>query len=294
MTGSVDPAARPPSRLAPVALVLAGITGSQVGVSVGASAIPQLGPLAVNAVRQIVAAVALLAIARPSLAGRRPVLGLAVLLGLVMGLMNTTVYLTVDRLGVGLAITFEFLGPLAVALLGSRRWLDVVSAVAALGGVVLLTLGPVAIDPVGIATGLVSAACWGTYIVLNRRLGAAMPGVEGSAIAATVAAIVFAPIGIITLFGRELTLVAIGSAVVAGLLSSAVPYAIDMIALRRVSARMFGLLMSANPAIAALAGLVLLGQRLALAQWAGLALVCAACALALGLAGPARGAPPAP
>lgn len=258
------------------------MAGSQFGAGLGASLIPLIGPFAVVSMRQIVAAVALLAIGRPRLRGRTLAeIAPAIMLGLVMGVMNNAVYLSIERIGVGLTVTLEFLGPLTVALVGSRKLIDVVCALAAGGGVALLVAGPVQLDGLGILFGLVGAAAWGTYIVLNQRIGRSFEGLQGSAVAATVSAVVFAPLGLLTLAGRTIDLHILLLGVCAGILSSAIPFAIDMFALRRISKPLFGLLMSVNPAFAALAGLVVLGEQLRPTQWIALALISLASAVAL-------------
>lgn len=269
------------------------MVGSQFGAGLGATLIPVIGPFAVVSIRQIVAAIALLVIGRPRLRGRGfTELLPAIVLGLVMGVMNNAVYLSIERIGVGLTVTLEFLGPLTVALLGSRKLLDIACALAAAGGVALLISGPVRLDGMGIVFGLVGAAAWGTYIVLNQRIGRTFEGLQGSAIAATVSAVVFAPLGLLTLNGRmpDLHVLLLGTC--AGILSSAIPFAIDMFALRRIARPLFGLLMSVNPALAALAGLVVLGQQLTVPQWIALALISLASAVALTRS--VRGATPAP
>jgi inner membrane transporter RhtA len=270
------------ARAASVAAVLTGIAGSQVGAGIGATLIPSVGPFVVVALRQIAAAVSLLILARPRVHRRRVVDILpALLLGVVMGVMNNAVYLSIERLGVGLTITLEFLGPLTIALLASRRLVDVLCAVGAGAGVALLMLGPVRLDGLGIVFGLIGAAAWASYILLNRRIGSRLPGFEGSAIAATTSAVLFAPLGLLTLGDRELDLRIVLLGAVAGLLSSAVPFAIDMVVLRRIEPGVFGMLMSANPAFAALAGWLVAGELLSGLQWVAIGLITAVSVVAL-------------
>jgi len=279
-------------RTASVAAVLAGIAGSQTGAGIGSTLIPTVGPFVVVAIRQIAAAISLLLLARPRVHRRafRDVLP-ALLLGVVMGVMNNAVYLAIERIGVGLAITLEFLGPLTIALLGSRRVLDALCALGAGAGVALLALGPARLDLLGILFGVVGAAAWACYILLNRRIGPRLPRVEGSAIAATVCAVLFAPIGLSTLAGRPLDLHVVLLGAVAGILSSAVPAAIDMIVLRRIEPRVFGLLMSANPVFAALAGWLVAGEELGLVEWGAIALITLSSGLALSRATPSTPPP---
>ncbi|WP_353816326.1 EamA family transporter [Agromyces sp. SYSU T00266] len=265
--------------------VVGGATSVQVGAAIGATIFPLVGPAGVVALRQLVAAVALLAVARPR---RRDLtwttLRPAVLLGGVLVVMNVTLYAAVERIGLGPAVTIEFLGPLALALLGSRRRMDVVAAILAAAGVVLLTGTVPGIDPLGIAFALTAGAAWAAYILLSQRAGRSLPGVQGTAIASTVAAILTSPLLVIALLRLEPGAIALvlGVGTIAGLLSSALPYSIDLVVLRRMPRQRFAVLQSVHPAAAALAGLVILGQALAPWQVVGLALVTAANVLAVG------------
>ncbi|MGW2490985.1 EamA family transporter [Streptomyces sp. NPDC001606] len=255
---------------------------NQTGAAVGALAFPVLGPVGVVAVRQYVAALALLAVGRPRLRGFTwrqwwPVL----LLALVFGTMNLSLYTAVDRIGLGLAVTLEFLGPLTVALAASRRRLDAGCAVLAGAGVVVLMRPRPSADYTGMAFGLVAAACWASYILLNRVVGRRIPGAQGVAAAATVSALVFLPVGIVVALRHPPTAGAVLCAVTAGLLSSAVPYLTDLLTLRHVPAQTFGLFMSVNPVLAAMVGWAILGQGLGAAEWAGIGAVVAANAVSI-------------
>lgn len=259
----------------------------QVGAAIGATIFPLVGPAGVVALRQAVAAVALLAVARPrlrSLGWRslRP----AVLLGLVLVAMNLTLYGAVERIGLGLAVTLEFLGPLAVALLGSRRRLDLACAVLAGVGVVLLTGTVPGLDPIGILLGLTAAASWAAYILLSQRAGRTLPGIQGTAVASVVAAAITSPLLVIALLGlapeQLLHVALVGLA--AGTLSSALPYSIDLLVLRRIPRQLFGVLQSVHPAAAAIAGFLVLGQTLGAWQVAGLALITLGNVVAVGWA----------
>lgn len=256
-------------------------TSSQVGAALGAQAFPAIGPAGVVAVRQLVAAIVLLSMARPPLhrfTWRQwwPTL----LLGLVFGVMNLSLYIAVDRIGLGLAVTLEVLGPLAVALVGSRTRLDAVCAVAAgIGVVVLVMPGPTS-DYIGVGFGLLGAVGWASYILLSRLVGTRLPGLQAPAAAAFVSVIMFLPvIAVIAAQGR-FTGAAMFYAACAGVLSSVVPYAVDIMVLRRVPAQFFGLFMSVNPVLAALAGIVILDQVLNPREWAGIVIVIAANAVA--------------
>jgi inner membrane transporter RhtA len=255
-------------RYAGMAMMLGSGLSNQVGAALGALAFPVIGPAGVVAVRQWVAAVALLAIGRPrmrSFTGSqwRPVLALA----LVFATMNLSLYIAIDRIGLGLAVTLEFLGPLSVALAGSRRRVDLGCALAAGAAVVVLARPQPTTDYLGIALGLLAAACWASYILLNRVIGRRLPGAEGSAAAAVMSAILYVPVGIMTLTRHPPTPRALGYAAAAGILASAVPFLADLLTLRRVPARFFGVFMSVNPVLAALIGLVILGQSLGWAEW---------------------------
>lgn len=271
-----------------LAALMGGIVGSQFAATLGASLIPIVGPFVVVALRQTVAAVSLAALGRPRLGGRRwPEIWPAVLLGAAMAIMNNAVYLSIARLGVGLTITLEFVGPLVVALTASRRLGDALCALAAAGGVALLALGPVRVDPLGLLLGLVGASAWASYILLNRRVGRDWSGIQGAAVAAIVCALLSAPIGFATLGARPLGLHVVLIGAIAGLLSSAVPAAIDMVVLRRIEPRVYGLLMSVNPVVAALLGWLVNGRALAPLQWLAIVVISAASGVALGR--PARG-----
>jgi inner membrane transporter RhtA len=270
------------SRTAGVTLMLGSALSNQTGAAVGALAFDVIGPVGVVAVRQWVAGVVLLAVGRPRLREftRRqwwPVLGLAA----VFGTMNLSLYTAVDRIGLGLAVTLEFLGPLAVALVGGRRGVTLGCVPLAAAGVVVLTRPQPSSDYVGIGLALVAALCWAAYILVNRTVGQRVPGVEGSAAAGAVSALVYVPIGIAVLVMHPPTPVTLACAAAAGLLSSTVPFLADLLALRRVPAHFFGIFMSVNPVFAAAIGGVLLGEALAPLDWLGIALVVTANAVAI-------------
>ena len=267
------------SRLGGVATMLASATSNQVGAATGAHAFATVGPAGVVAVRQFVAAAALLAVARPDL--RRftwPQWWPTLLLAAAFAVMNLSLYTAVDRIGLGLAVTLEVLGPLTLALAGSRTRFDLACALVAGAGVYVLVLPGPASDYFGIGCALVAAASWAAYIVLNRLLGARVPGIQATAAATTVSALCYLPVAVTLIAQGRFGVTALAYAAGAGLLSS-LPYALDLIALRIVSQRFFGMFMSVHPVLAALAGLVLLGQALDLHEWAGIAIVIAVLAL---------------
>jgi inner membrane transporter RhtA len=254
--------------------MLGSALSNQVGAALGAHAFGAIGPPGVVAVRQVVAAAVLLPAARPPV--RRmtraqwwPVL----LLALVFGCMNLGLYTAVDRIGLGLAVTLEFLGPLAVALAGSRTRRDLATAVVAAAGVYVLVLPGPSSDWPGIAAGLVAAACWAAYIVLNRVAGARLPGLQAPAVATSLCALAYLPVLVLLARSGLLGGAPLGWAVAAGVLSSVVPYAADLVALRFVPQRFFGVFMSVHPVLAALVGTVLLGQLLGAHEWAGIGVV---------------------
>ncbi|MFF1819992.1 DMT family transporter [Kribbella sp. NPDC058245] len=264
------------SRLSGVLLMLTSGLSSQVGASVAAQAFPVIGPVGVVAIRQWMAGVVLLAVGRPRLrqiTARqwRPVLALA----LVFAVMNVSLYTAIDRVGLGLAVTLEFLGPLAVALLGSRRVIDLVCALAAAPAVLVLTRPQATTDYLGVAFGLLAAVCWACYILLNRTVGRELPGATGSAAAAAVSGLAYVPVGAVVLYHHPPTLAAVAYALTAGVLSSAVPFLVDVLALRRVPAQFFGVFMSINPVLAAFVGYVVLHQQLAVPDWIAIAVIVA-------------------
>ncbi len=257
-----------------VATMLSAGLSNQVGAAVGAHAFSAIGPAGVVAVRQAVAAVVLVPIARPPVWRMTwsqwwPTLSLAA----VFAVMNLSLYTAIDRIGLGLAVTLEFLGPLGVAVAASRNRRHLLTALVAAAGVYLLVLPGPSSDYLGIALGLVAAACWAAYIVLNRLLGARLPGLQAPAVATSVSALAYLPVLIVLLAEGRLVGAPLGYALVAGVLSSVVPYAADLTALRHVPPRFFGVFMSIQPVWAALAGLVVLGQSLAVNEWAGIAII---------------------
>ncbi|MFD0516860.1 EamA family transporter [Paractinoplanes durhamensis] len=275
--------------LSGVATMLASATSNQVGAAVGAHAFPTIGPAGVVAVRQFVAAAVLLPIARPDL--RRftwPQWWPVLLLALVFATMNLSLYTAIDRVGLGLAVTLEFLGPLSVALAGSRTRIDLLCALAACAGVYVLVLPGPTSDYLGVGLGVLAAVCWAAYILLNRLAGTRIPGLAAPAAATLVSAVAYLPVAAVLIARGRMDATGVLYAVGAGLLSSVVPYAADLIVLRRVPSRFFGVFMSVHPVLAALAGLVLLGQVLDLHEWLGMAVVVSANVAAVRTAAPGR------
>ncbi|MET0716478.1 MAG: EamA family transporter [Mycetocola sp.] len=268
--------ATPRQRAAGIAMMLGSSASNQGGAALGAMAFPVIGPVGVVAVRQLVTAIVLAPIVRPTLRGLRrnqwlPVLGLV----LVFSVMNLSLYAAVERIGLGLAVTLEFLGPLTVAVLSTRRPFDLACAtVAGIGVVVLTQPGPTA-DYVGISLALLAAVAWGCYIMLNRTVGQRLPGLQGTAMASLVTAAAWTPIAVVWFAFHPPTFGAVALAAACGLLSSIVPYVADLLALRRVPTGLFSTFTSINPVWAALAGWLLLRQALDVNEWVGIGLIVA-------------------
>jgi inner membrane transporter RhtA len=279
----------PLSRTAPaVGLVVTAVTTLQLGAGLAVTLFDDLGPAGTAFLRQTIAAAVLLAVWRPRLAphGRRE-LALAVTFGATLGLMNWMIYTAIDRIPLGIAVTLEFLGPLGVAIAGSRRALDGLwVALAAAGVLALSDPGGRGLDTGGVAAALAAAALWAAYIHLSARTGRAFGGLTGLALAMPVAALVTAPAGIAQAGSALLRPGLLASAAVVALASSVIPYSLELEALRRLPARVFGVLMSLEPAVAALAGLVVLGQGLATREVVAIGLVVAASAGATAQARP--------
>jgi inner membrane transporter RhtA len=281
----VGPLARAPSG----GLVVGAIASVQFGSALAATLFKQLGPADTVFLRLASAAMILLLIRRPSLRGHTPRdLLLASAFGVVLAAMNMSFYEALDRIPLGIAVTIEFVGPLTVAVVGSRRRIDRLWIVLALAGILALTRGTVGgLDLLGVALALLAGCLWGTYILLNARLGQAFEGSTGLTLAIGVAALAAFPVGIAG-GGRLLdpASLALGSAV--GVLSSVIPYSFELEALRRIAPASFGVLMSLEPAVAALAGFLVLGQDLSARALLGIALVVVASV------GASRGATDAP
>jgi inner membrane transporter RhtA len=269
-------AAAPRTRPAPaVGLVLLAVASLQVGAAFAVELFDELGPAGAAFGRLAFAALILVAIWRPRLRGRPARdLRVAVAFGLALGAMNLCIYEAMDRIPLGVAVTFEFIGPLGVAVAGSRRALDGLWIVLAAAGIVLLAdYGGGALDPVGVAFALAAGVLWAAYIVLSARTGRIFPGGTGLALAMVAGAALAAPFGIAGA-GAELLRPELLSAVLAvALASSVLPYSLELEALRRLPERVFGVLMSLEPAVAALAGLAVLGQDLAARDWLAIVLV---------------------
>ncbi|HEX5336062.1 MAG TPA: EamA family transporter [Propionicimonas sp.] len=263
-----------PPRLSPVWLVLGGIVSVQFGAAFAKSLFTLADPTAVAWLRMAVAAVIFWAVARPRLAGRTwPEWRVVIGYGVALATMNWAIYQSFARIPIGLAVTIEFLGPLCVALVGSRRARDL--AWVALAGVGVASLGvfPTTVDWIGVGFALLAGAAWAGYIVLSGPTGAAWEGVTGVSVGSLVGALVFLVPGLLA-GGTALwqpKVVLLGAAV--GVLSSVIPYGLEMVARRAIPAGVFGILMSLEPAVAALAALVVLGEQLGWVEWVAMACV---------------------
>ncbi len=268
----------------PPVLVLGAIVSTQVGAAAGTTLFEEVGPAGACLLRIAAAALVMAAVVRPRL-GRHPAETLRVVaaFGVALGVMNLTFYEALDRLPLGIAVTVEFVGPLGVAIVGSRRPLDLLWVVLAGAGIVLLANpgGAETIDAAGLAFGLAAGGGWAAYIVLAGRVGARVPGAEGVALAMAVGTLVPLVPGVAEAGGGLLRpeVLAVGAA--AGILSSAIPYTLETEALRRMPRHVFSVLLSIEPAVAALVGFVALGQPLVAREIVAIVLVVAASAGAL-------------
>lgn len=252
------------------------------GSSLAGLLLPVVGAVVVVTARQIVTAAAVLPFYRPKLRQLSwRSLWPAVALGVILAAMNLTFYLAIGRLGLGVAVTIEFLGPLAVALASSRRVLDVVCALGAAAGVFLLTglAGPV--DGVGIGFALAAAASWAGYIVLTRRVATELPGLEGLSIASIVATVILLPVALIVIDYSALTWGVAGLLLAAGVLSSAIPYSLDTFILRRIPSRLYAIITSSSPVIGAAFGFLILSETFTAQQLLGIVVVCVAAGVAI-------------
>jgi inner membrane transporter RhtA len=251
----------------PTALVMLSIGSVQFGAAIAKNLFASLGPGGTVFLRIAFAALVLLVLVRPKLGSHdRNAYLITGLFGIALALMNLSFYQAIDRIPLGVAVTLEFVGPLGVAVAGSRRILDVAWVMLAAAGILLLAplgaFGGMDLDPVGVAFALLAGCLWASYILLSARTGSAFPGGTGLVIALCVGTVVAAPVGIAAagsaLLDPRLLLAGFGVA----MLSSAIPYSLELEALRKIPARVFGVLMSLEPAMAALVGLVVLGERL--------------------------------
>lgn len=274
-------------RVPPVVLVLAAVVAVQFGGAFAATLMPRIGVIGSVGLRLGIAAILLLALVRPRLRGRsRTDWATLVAFGATLTLMNAAFYASLVRLPIGVAVTIEFLGPLTLAAVLSRRIRDGLAVVAAFIGVVLISQVMTTpwreIDLLGIGLAAAAGLCWAGYILLAGRTGSRFAGLDGIALAMAVGAVMTVPMALIdaggALFSPDILALGLGIAV----LSSVIPYSFEFVALRRLTAGVFGILLSLEPAAAALAGLIVLDQRLAWYQLLGMGLVVLASAAVLG------------
>lgn len=269
----------------PLLLVLTAVVSVQFGGALAATLVPEIGAAGSVTLRLLFATAILLAWARPSLRGHSPTAWRTVVaFGLALGLMNLAFYASLEHLPIGVAVTVEFLGPLTLATVLARRARDLAAVAAAAVGVVLISRAlevPLAsVEWTGLALAAAAGACWAAYILASGRAGRQFASFDGLALAMTVAFVVTLPLGLRTVpqWSGESVLKGLGIAV----LSSVLPYSLELAALRHLSARAFGILLSLEPAAAALAGFLVLHQRLTGRQLVGMALVVLASVLVMG------------
>jgi inner membrane transporter RhtA len=257
-----------------IGFVLVGILSVQFGAAVAKDLFDRIDPTAMVFLRLLTSALVLVAIARPALRTRTREDWLVVAaFGATLGLMNWAIYQSFARIPLGIAVTIEFVGPLAIAVIGSRRARDLVWVGLAGIGVALLGFEPEGVTVPGVLFALLAGASWAAYILLSASTGRRWPGLDGLAVASVLATLLLAAPAIRVGGGTLLDpqILALGAAV--GLLSSVIPYSFEMAALRRLRPAVFGILMSLEPAVAALAALVVLQEMLAPVQWLAMACV---------------------
>lgn len=260
-------------------VAVAAIVSVQFGSALARTHFDEVGAAGAAALRLAFGAALLLAVFRPRVRSwsARTWLGVVVL-GLALAGMNSLIYLAIDRIPLGVAVTLEFLGPLTVALVQTRRWLDAAWALLALAGVLVLGLDPSgALSLAGVLLALGAGAFWALYIVANAALGRTESPLQGLSASMAVAALVVVPFGAAdAVAAARVDPAVLGVFAVVALLTSALPYALENVALRRLATRVFGVLSSLGPAVAALAGLVVLQQGLGGREVLALVLVTAA------------------
>ncbi|UFS61281.1 EamA family transporter [Subtercola endophyticus] len=259
-------------------MVIAGLACQEVGASFAVVLFPLVGALGMVTLRLVFSAIILLIIARPKLRGHSRGDWMTVVgFGVVLATMNMLFYEALARLPLGTTVTIEVLGPLVLSVAVSRRASSWLWAVLAFAGVVLLSQGGAdALDPVGVAFAAGAGAAWAGYILLSSRSGRRFAKLDGIALAMAVAAVVSLPFGVGSAGGSIIQPSALLLGLAVAVLSSTIPYAFELIALRRLPEAAFSILMSLAPAIAALAGLVILGQQLTWVEGVAIVLVIAA------------------
>jgi inner membrane transporter RhtA len=260
--------------ISPVWLVLTGILSVQFGAAIAKHLFDEIDPTAMVWLRLLTSAAVMLALARPRLGGRSGAdWRVAVAFGLSLGLMNWAIYQSFARIPLGIAVTIEFVGPLSLAVFGSRRVRDLLWVALAAAGVLLLGVQPGEVNLPGVLFALLAGAAWAAYILLSASTGTRWPGLDGLAVASIDATLLLSPAALLG-SGSDLLdprILLIGAAI--GLLSSVIPYSCEMVALRSLRPAVFSILMSLEPAAAALAAIVVLGEFLSPVQWLAMACV---------------------
>jgi inner membrane transporter RhtA len=258
-------------------LVVFGIVSVQLGAAIAKNLFDDAAPMSLVWLRLATSAVVLTIVVRPSLRGRTPEdWRVAVAFGVVLGTMNWAIYESFARIPLGIAVTIEFLGPLGLAVAGSRRTRDLVWVALAAAGVALLGIERADLNAAGVGFALLAAACWTAYILLSASTGRRWQGLDGLTVASVVATVLMAPL-LAAFSGRGLgdpRVLVLGALV--GLLSSVIPYSCEITALRTIRPSVFGILMSLEPAAAALAAIVVVHEFLSALQWLAVACVIAA------------------
>ena len=255
-------------------LVILPIGTVQLGAAIAKNVFDDAAPMTLVWLRLATSAVVLTIFVRPRLRGRtRQDWRVAIAFGVVLGTMNWSIYESFARIPLGIAVTIEFLGPLGLAVVGSRRPRDLVWVALAGIGVALLGVEPADLNVAGVAFAMVAGASWAAYILLSGSTGARWPGLDGLTVASVVATVLMAPL-LTTFSGRGLGdphVILVGAVV--GMLSSVIPYSFELIALRSIRPSLFGILMSLDPAAAALAGILVVQEYLSTLQWLAIACV---------------------
>lgn len=258
------------SKLYPIALLIIAMASIQTGASLAKGMFPLIGAQGTTALRLIFASVFMLILLRPWRARLTwKALQTVMIYGIALGCMNLLFYMSLRTVPLGIAVALEFTGPLAVAILASRKAMDFVwVALAVFGLLLLIPLGDAqaGIDPVGVCYALGAGVCWALYILYGQKAGADN-GVQTAALGVMIAAVFIAPVGIVHAGTALLDLALIPTAIAVAILSTALPYSLEMVALTRLPARTFGTLMSMEPAIGALSGLLFLHEVLSPTQW---------------------------
>jgi inner membrane transporter RhtA len=267
-------------RIPPTLLVVVAVSSVQFGAALAKSLFDEVGAGGTVFLRVLFAALVLVAVWRPAVAGRSPAeWRLIAVFGLALAGMNLAFYESLERIPLGIATTFEFVGPLGVAIAGSRRPVDLAWVVLAGTGIVLLSdFGGADLDRLGVALALLAGGFWAAYILLSARVGSVFPGASGLALAMVAGAVMLVPVGVADAGGDLLVPGVLAVAAAVAVLSSAIPYTLEMEALRRMPVGVFGVMMSIEPAMAALAGFLVLDEGLATRELVAILLVVAASA----------------